>query len=51
MEGAAAVCVAAYKKERENHRGENVVLIMCGGNVGVDVVQNIMETNSKKNEA
>ena len=46
VEGAAAVCVAAYKKERENHRGENIVLLMCGGNVGVDVVKNIIDTSS-----
>ncbi|XP_028407092.1 uncharacterized protein LOC114529471 [Dendronephthya gigantea] len=45
VEGAAAVCVAAYKKEKENHRGENIVLLMCGGNVGADVVKNIIETN------
>jgi threonine dehydratase len=45
IEGAAAVCVAAYKKEKENHKGENIVLLMCGGNVGVDVVQEIINRN------
>ena len=50
VEGAAAVCVAVCKKERENHRGKNIVLLMCGGNVYVDVVKNILiQTVGNKN--
>ena len=47
VEGAAAVCVAAYKKEKKHHKGENIVLLMCGGNVGVDVVQKIINSHTK----
>jgi threonine dehydratase len=37
MEGAAAVAVAAYQKERERYAGKRVVIIICGGNVSAEV--------------
>ena len=37
------MCVAAYKKEKERFHGQNIVLLMCGGNVSIEVVQSIMK--------
>jgi threonine dehydratase len=37
MEGAAAVAVAAYQKERERYAGKRVTIIICGGNVSAEV--------------
>lgn len=45
VEGAAAVCVAAYEKEKVHYKGENIILLMCGGNVGVKIVKSVLEEN------
>jgi threonine dehydratase len=32
LEGAAGVAVAAFLKDRERRRGQNVAIVLCGGN-------------------
>lgn len=42
VEGAAGVTVAAYLKEKDRFEGENVVLIICGGNIGFRQLKEII---------
>ncbi|MHA2226516.1 MAG: threonine/serine dehydratase [Candidatus Hodarchaeales archaeon] len=42
IEGAAGVTVAAYLKEKHEFEGKNVVLIICGGNIGLEDLKNII---------
>jgi threonine dehydratase len=35
IEGAAAVAIASYLKTRENFVGKNIVILLCGANIGV----------------
>ena len=42
IEGAAAVPVAAFLEERERHRGQDVVLVLCGANVSADVLRRVL---------
>lgn len=35
VEGAGALCVAAYLKEKERYAQSNTVLVVCGGNVAM----------------
>ena len=38
VEGAAAMAMACFIKERHKYRGKHVVIICCGGNVGADAL-------------
>lgn len=42
IEGAAGVTVAAYLQEKERFHGKNVVLIICGRNIGLDTLKRII---------
>lgn len=46
IEGSAGVAVAAFlrlvRQEPERFRGQNVVIILCGGNVTLDVLRRIL---------
>jgi threonine dehydratase len=42
IEGAAGVTVASFLKEKRNFKGKNVVLIICGANIGVDQLKGIL---------
>ena len=42
IEGAAAVTIAALKKEKERFKGRKVVLLICGGNIDPDLHQSIV---------
>ncbi|MDH3492660.1 MAG: threonine/serine dehydratase [Acidobacteriota bacterium] len=44
IEGAAAVAVAAFEKEAERFRGRNVVLIICGANIGTKTLRRILNS-------
>ena len=48
IEGAAAVAVAAYLKTRERWAGtqSNVVLVICGANISLETLQNILQENT-----
>lgn len=44
IEGAAAVAIAGFLKLRNNFAGKNVVILICGGNIDDDVLDDIMNT-------
>jgi threonine dehydratase len=41
IEGAAAVAVAAYRKEAARYRGKSVAIILCGRNVSSEVLAQV----------
>ena len=41
MEGAAAVAVSAFQKERKRYGGKKVAIIICGGNVSPEVARQV----------
>jgi len=42
IEGAAAVAVASFLKMRQRFTGKNVVIVICGANINVDVLKDIL---------
>lgn len=42
IEGAAAVAVASYVRLRERFSGRNVVIVLCGGNIGLDTLKAVL---------
>jgi len=42
IEGAAAVAVAAYQKTSECLVGRNVVVVICGANIGLQTLRNVL---------
>ena len=42
IEGAAAVAIAAYLKRRERFVGENVVIVICGANIGLETLKTVL---------
>jgi len=42
IEGAAAVTIASLIKEKERFEGRTVVLIICGGNIDVNILKQIL---------
>ena len=42
IEGAAAVAVAAYLKSTRALEGKNVVVVICGANIALDVLKSVL---------
>jgi len=42
IEGAAAVAVAGYLKERKNYEGKSVVVLLCGRNIEFETLKRIL---------
>jgi threonine dehydratase len=42
IEGAAAVAIASYLKIKEKFAGKNVVIILCGANIGIKTLSKII---------
>ncbi|MFB0564985.1 MAG: threonine/serine dehydratase [Candidatus Aminicenantaceae bacterium] len=42
IEGAAALSVASYLKEKERFKGKNVVLIISGSKIGLDTLKEVL---------
>ena len=42
IEGAAAVAVASYLKLRERFAGQQVAIVICGGNISIDTLKQIL---------
>ena len=42
IEGAAAVSIASYLKMRERFKGKNVVIVICGANISLEVLKSIL---------
>ena len=47
LEGAAGVVVAAYIKLQERLKGKNVVLVICGANIGLADLRKVLEGGSQ----
>jgi threonine dehydratase len=43
VEGSAALCVGALLKQRERFKGKNVVAVVCGRNIDLDVFKRIIQ--------
>ncbi|MHA1966435.1 MAG: threonine/serine dehydratase [Candidatus Hodarchaeales archaeon] len=42
IEGAAGLTVAGFLKNKDHFKGKNVVLILCGANIGIDQLKSII---------
>lgn len=42
IEGAAAVAVAGFLKERDRYRGRHVVIVLCGANIALDTLRAVL---------
>jgi threonine dehydratase len=42
IEGAAGVAVAAYLKEKERWRGRRVVIVLCGANIAIERLREVL---------
>jgi len=42
IEGAAAVAVASYVQLWERFVGQNVVIVLCGANIGLDTLKEVL---------
>ena len=42
IEGAAAMTLAAYRKERHMFTNQNVVIVLCGANIGLDTLKEVL---------
>ncbi len=45
IEGAAAVAIASFLKTAEEYRGKNVVIILCGANIGAETLSKVLGTD------
>jgi len=45
IEGAAAVAVAAMVKRRHRIAGKNVIVIICGANISIEMLRTVINTN------
>ncbi|HYV84286.1 MAG TPA: threonine/serine dehydratase [Patescibacteria group bacterium] len=45
IEGAAGVAVAAYLKEKERYGGRRVVIVLCGANIGLDRLGEVLRAS------
>ena len=43
VEGAAGVAIAGWAKERERLKGKRVAIVLCGANVSLDVLREVLE--------
>jgi threonine dehydratase len=42
IEGAAAVAVASYRKAGQRFAGQNVVIVICGANISLQILQGVL---------
>jgi threonine dehydratase len=42
IEGAAGVAVAGYLKEKDRYAGQNVVIVLCGGNISRERLREVL---------
>ena len=50
IEGAAGVAVAALLKQADRWRGKRVVVVICGGNVSLEVLRKVLGVGDKTGE-
>ena len=42
IEGAAGVAIASYLKMKEQFKGKNVVIIICGANISLEILKSVL---------
>ena len=42
IEGSAAVAIASFMKDKEQYSGKNVVILLCGANIGMDTLKHVL---------
>ena len=42
IEGAAGVAIAAFLKEQESYKGKRVAILICGGNIGIEKLREVI---------
>ncbi len=42
IEGAAAVAIASFLQQQEHFAGKNVVIVLCGANIGLETLKGIL---------
>ena len=47
VEGAAGVAVAGWAKERERLKGKRVAIVLCGANVSLDILRDVLGPSPK----
>ena len=47
IEGAAAVPIAAYLKNRSQYAGQRVVIVLCGANIGLETVRQLLNATAR----
>ena len=45
IEGAAAVAIAAYLKSCQRFAGRNVVIVLCGANISLDTLRDVLNAS------
>ena len=51
VEGAAGVALAGYLQNPERYKGQRVAIVICGGNIAVENLRNIINKYSDPAEA
>ena len=46
VEGAAGLSIACLIKNKENYKGRNVVLIICGNKMSIDLLQDVLKSEA-----
>jgi threonine dehydratase len=47
IEGAAGVAVAAFQKERQRYRGKRVAIVLCGANIALGTLRQVLGVGSR----
>lgn len=47
IEGAAAVAIASYLKTRERFAGKNVVIVICGANISLETLAEVLRDRTR----
>lgn len=50
VEGAAGVAAAAYLKDPQRGQGRNVVIVLCGANLDLEVLRSVLCSNNAEKE-
>ena len=42
IEGSAAVAIASFLQQQDRYEGKNVVIVLCGANIGLSTLREIL---------
>ena len=45
VEGSAAVAIAAFRKQASQFAGKNVVVVICGANIGLETLKEVVDNS------